>query len=149
MERLPRSAFHPGIVSCCHIDPVIDSVKSRAPAACHCSTPGALLFNYGLSCTFSLLPLKSLIDFYTRLLPCSLFSILKANPSRLSRSEWKKNEICQRFSPGFQVCCRHVSPPLNNHPDMDFFIFNLMILDCFCENKNIKIPILPLLIWGS
>lgn len=62
--------FHHGIVSCHRIDPVIDSVKSRAPATCHSSAPAALLFNCRLRRWFFLLPLKSLIDFYTTLHPC-------------------------------------------------------------------------------
>lgn len=41
------------------------------------------------------------------------------------------------------------APTLNNRPDVDIFIFNLMIPDCFCENKKMKISTLPLLIWGS
>lgn len=41
------------------------------------------------------------------------------------------------------------APTLNNRPDVDVFIFNLMIPDCFCKDKKMKISTLPLLIWGS
>lgn len=116
-------------------------MKPRAPAACRCSTPGALLFNCGPSRTFfPLLPLKGLIDFYTRLLPLRS-SALKENPSSTRMRGKKKKETCQQVS----RCLADTSAPtLNNHPDVDFFIFNPTILDCFCENKNIKIPTLSL-----
>lgn len=71
-------------------------VEGTCNILCHSSVPGALLFNCRLRHWFFLLPLKSLIDFYTTLHPrCSPF--LRANPLCRSCPECKNMKAVSVF----------------------------------------------------